>query len=479
VAWWLLILGGCGDEPLARPWPAASTAETVVIDTGGSGDTADPDDTGGVVDTGGTVDTGSTADTGPVPLVGPVLYPDDRVQSPITGWVASELQRVAGTGTGQVDVFMKVGASSTVSSSTLACYAGDRVDLDRYHELLAHTWRFHLDGDAAGDTPYDRSTLAAKSGKTAAWVIDGSPSPLEDEIAAIDPSVAVIHYGTNDMGMGSTYESAMPGFYEAMAELLDGLIDDGIVPVVTGISHRGDREAADLWAETYNAVIRGMAQVRQVPFIDLHLAMDPLDDHGLASDGLHLNGYAEGDCVLTPEGLEHGYPMRNLIVLQALDRVAGALWEGDDPPDSAGALLGGEGSPARPFVIDDLPFADGRDTRDSAHRNLDAYSGCDSTADESGPELSYRFSLARETALRLVVLDQGSTDIDVHLLDETGSEAGCLARDDRAIAGTLAAGDYRVVLDSWVDSGGDVRAGEYLFVIQPCEPGDEDCATRL
>jgi lysophospholipase L1-like esterase len=353
------------------------------------------------------------------------------------------------------------------------------VDLDVYDGALGDTWAYWLGGDAAGDTPYDRDTLSAVSGKTAAWAVDGSPSPFEQEIAAIDPSVAVVHYGTNDMGMGSTYDSAMPGFYEAMVELLDGLIDDGIVPVLTGISHRGDRAAADLWAETYNAVIRGLAQVRQIPFIDLHLAMDPLEDHGLSSDGLHLNGYSGGDCVLTPEGLEHGYPMRNLIVLQALDRLVSVLGDGAVSLDPADDLLEGQGSPEHPFRIDGLPFADGRDTRVSPHRDLDLYSGCDSDSDESGAEFTYQLSLARETALRAIVLDRGDVDVDVHLLDDSGTEAGCLARSDRTIEGTLPAGDYTFVLDTWVDGGGDERAGDYLFVVQVCEAGDADCSGRL
>ena len=35
--------------------------------------------------------------------------------------------------------------------------------------------------------------------------------------------------------------------------------------------------------------------------------------------------------------------------------------------------------------------------------------------------------------------------------------------------------DYGVILDSWVDSSGEVRSGEYLFVVVPCTSGDSAC----
>jgi hypothetical protein len=458
------MLIGCGEDLRVRPWPDGLDETT-------------PDETdSGLVDTGSSTDTGDTEDP---PQTGPALYPDDVIQSPVTAWVASALRDVATQGGGQRDVFMKIGASSTVSSSTLYCFAGDNVDLDLAYDELEATWLHFLDGDAAGSTPFDRDTEAAISGKTASWAISGDPSPIETEITAIDPSLAVVHYGTNDMGMGTTYESALTPFYEAMAALLDGLMDQGIVPILTGISHRGDRASADLWVESYNAVIRGMAQVRQVPFIDLHLAMDPLADHGLGSDGLHLNGYSEGSCILTPEGLEHGYNMRNLIVLRALDRVQKVLSSSVAALDPAGIGLLGQGSPESPFQILDLPFADGRDTWMSPHRDLADYSGCDSDSDESGPEFTYRFSLDRETAIRAMVLDEGETDIDLHLLDDSVSEAGCLVRAHRTIEGTLPAGDYAFVLDTWVDGDGNELAGEYLFVVQECESDDSDCSNWL
>ena len=419
-------------------------------------------------------------DTGAPPApYHPALYPADQVQSPITDYVADHLLGVTGAhAPWQDDVFMKVGASSTASSNTLHCFADD-YDLADHEAELGETLAFFQGGDAAGSTPFDRDTLAAVSGRTAAWAIDGAPSPIEAEIDAISPRLAVVHYGTNDMGMGSTYDSAMPGFYEAMMALLGGLLEQGILPIVTGISPRADSASADEWVAAYNALIRGMAQAWQVPFIDLQVATAHLDGYGLSSDGLHLEAYDGGACVLTDEGLEHGYNVRNLIVLRALDRVARVALRGEAAPDPAGPAQGGSGAPDDPFVIAGLPFAHTADTAASPHDAIDVYSGCSDT-DESGPELRYRLELDRETAIRAVVVDQGSVDADLHLLDASADpDTGCLARADRLIEGTLAAGTYYLSLDTWVDGDGEVRAGEYTVVVVTCDAGDGDCADAL
>ena len=429
-----------------------------------------PDDTG-VVDSAAdsAVDTVDTAPPGPP--YAPVLYGDDAVQSPITAWVADTLAAIASAG--QPDVFMKVGASSTASSSTLHCFASDATTDLGAHTDLADTLAFFRAGDAAGSTPFDRDTEAAVSGMSAGWAISGDPSPIDEEIAAIDPRLAVVHYGTNDMGLGSTHDSAMPGFYRNMTELLDGLIDDGILPILTGISPRGDSASADEWAETYNALIRGLAQARQIPFIDLHLATWDLDGHGLSGDGLHLESYGGGACVLTDEGLEHGYNVRNLIVLDALDRVQRVL-DGDDPPDDDLLVLQGGGTFDDPFAIAELPFSDFRDSRDALQAELDVYTGCDYDADESGPEWIYAITLADRTAIRAVVLDGEGVDIDLHLLDGT-AESDCLLRSDRTIETTLDPGSYLFALDTYV-SGGVEQGGDFLFFVLTCDAGDADCA---
>jgi len=457
-----VVINGCQD-----PHPNYD----LLIDTGSviTGDDSGHDQDEYIAD--------DTSTTTTLPIYGPTLYPNDRIQSPITAYVADRLLNLSHIDGPHDNVFMKVGASSTVSSSTLHCFAGSNVELDIHESELIDTLDYFLTGDAQGSTPFDRSTLAAISGKTAAWVIDGNPSPLDQETAAISPRIAIIHYGTNDMGMGSTPDSAMPNFHDSMMFMIDHLLSQGIVPVLTGISHRGDSTSANRWVNTYNTVIRGMAQRAQVPFIDLHLAMDPLQGHGLAGDGIHLNGYAGGPCVLTQEGLQHGYPTRNLIVLEALDRLHQVLNQGVAYLDPTEDLLHGDGAPQTPFEIPSLPFTDSQDTDLSPHDNIDVYTGCAPDTDESGPEYLYTLQIDKPTRIRAMVLDEGDVDIDIHLLDSTGSSQGCLARAHRTIEMSLEPGQYTFSLDTWVDATDEEMAGEYLFVVLECNDDDSACDT--
>jgi hypothetical protein len=422
-----------------------------------------------------TQDTSIDTDDTDVAYHGPAFYPDGRGHSPLTPYVVEQLRDLAALNSElQPDVFMKIGASSTASTRTLACFATAPLELGN-HQHLKQTLNLFLGGDAAGSTPFDRDTEAAVSGKTAGWAISGNPSPVEAEIAAISPSLSFIHYGTNDMQMGYSYGSAMPAYYENMAELMEILIDHGIVPIVASISHRGDSQAANYWVGAYNAVNRGLAQYHQVPFLDMHLALDPLPGHGLSGDGIHVNGYSGGACVLTAEALEYGYNMRNLISVEALDRLKQVLLDGVDDLDEPGKPLEGDGSPTDPFTIAALPFTDIRDTSTSTHRNLDLYSGCSSDSNESGPEFLYRYEVEEAQAIRALVMDLGDADIDIHLLDATGSESGCIERGHRFIETTLQPGTYIFALDSWVDGGGDERSGEFIFALIACDEGDSDC----
>ena len=405
---------------------------------------------------------------------GPARYAAGEIHSPITEYVVDNIWEITNNGLDrQDDVFMKIGASSTVSSNTLHCFSGDNVDLDVYTDLEPALLYF-LGGDADGDDPFDRWTVAAESGKTASWAISGDPSPVDEEIDAINPRYGLIHYGTNDMGMGSTYLSALVVYYDNMMQLARELTDQGIVPVFTGISPRGDSENANKWVPTYNAVIRGIAQAWQTPFVDLHEATWDLDDHGLGSDGLHLNGYSGGSCVLSEAGLEHGYNVRNLIVLEAFDRLRDVVVEGVDALDDEPTALSGDGSPEDPWQITDLPFSDLQTTTTSPHRNLFTYTGCESDSDESGPEWMYTFTLDEAADIRAVVLDEDDVDIDLQLLDESGTEEGCIARGHHSVEAHLDAGTYRLALDTWFD-GDEERAGTYLLTLLTCA-ADDDCS---
>ena len=467
---------GCA-EPAGRP-PGIDGGWDSTSDADSTADSGDADDSGPGVDVGSLDDLpdGDSGDgdgdgdgDGEPPYAAP-LYPGDWVHSPISPFIRDNLASIRALApAAPAPLFIKVGASSTVNPNTLFCFADPaKVELDALADALAPSLEFYRAGVAGETTPFDRVTLAAEVGRTASWAITGDPSP----VAA---SLALVHYGANDMQMGLTYASALPGYHANMSDLLDLLIDQGVVPVVFGLSRRLDQDGADDWVPTYNAVARGLAQDRGVPFVDLRLALEGLPGYGLSGDGLHLEADPEGACLLTPAGLGHGYNVRNLVALEALARLRAALVDEQPASEPPPPLLLGHGSVDDPLRIPALPFADTRTTVDAPGLELDVYTGCMAAADESGPEWVYRIELTEPTALRAVVLDRAGVDVDIHLLDEHADEAGCLARDDTRIERALDPGTYHFALDTYVDGQGDELAGEYTFVVLACEPGDPDC----
>jgi hypothetical protein len=149
--------------------------------------------------------------------------------------------------------------------------------------------------------------------------------------------------------------------------------------------------------------------------------------------------------------------------------------DGEAAPDAAPPGHSGQGSIASPIVIDALPFTHSANTADSTQSAIADYPGCSASQDESGPEVVYSLTLSQPTAIRAMVFDRAGVDVDVHLTGAPASGESCIARHDRMIERTLTPGDYNFVVDSFAD-GGVAQAGEYLFVVVECAPGDPDCA---
>ena len=430
------------------------------------------------------VDAAVAADA-PDPIVAELAarYPATALRSPITPFVAARLRELAAIDPELDDrVFMKVGASGTVSTNLVYCFAGAsqpqyHLDLDGRDALLPAIEYFRT-GSAMGSTPFDRPTLAAKVGVSAVWAITGDPSPVAREIDALHPRFALVNYGTNDMELGTTHRSAMWPFYDNMSRLLDYLVARGIVPVITSLNPRGDTAAAARWSPTYDAVTRAIAEDLQLPYINLHRAVVDLPAKGLVSDGIHGTSYSVAGrsepCVFTAAGLGFNYNVRNLLTLETLDALHATVTESAAAPDPNPPGWSGSGSASDPFVIDRLPFTHSASTSDAAGSELDSYPGCGASQNESGPERIYRLELTQPTALRIAVFDRAGVDVDVHLLGDTVSGSSCVERDDRIIERTLPAGIHHVVVDTFANAGGPL-AGHYALVVVACEPGDPDC----
>ncbi len=431
-------------------------------------------------DAAGSLDGGDGGDGGDAGVAGLTRYPADVETSPVTEAVAARMRAIAAAGPGQRDdVFMKIGASGTVSTHFLFCLAGTNhqpsytIDLGG-RDALAATLAHFRGGLVGGDTPFDRATLAAEVGRNAGWAITGAPSPVEAELAATTPRFAFVNYGTNDMGAAASYGAALVPFWERMGTLLDQLEAAGVVPIITGLNPRADAADAARWVPTWDSVTRALAEARQVPYLSLQVASSPLADLGLAADGIHGNVFVDAGraepCMFTAEGLAFNYDVRNLRSLELLDAARRTVLAGETAPAVPPLPpVAGSGTTADPFVVDTLPFTHTASTGGGeAARN--AYPGCDQGQDESGPERVYALHLDQPTALRVVALDREGVDVDVHVL--TGD--ACLERNDRLVDRTLVAGDHIVVVDSFVSSAG-AQAGVYTLVLQPCAAADPGC----
>jgi hypothetical protein len=468
----LLLFAACvPDRPPRVVTDAALPDAGASADAGQSPDAAPPMsfDAGVVTPDAGLID-GGLSDTGVVdrpdalapedaaPSAGPARYSELEIHSPITDSVAERLRAIAGAQARTEDVFAKVGDSNTVSSGFLNCFVGPLVELDT-HLALLDTLDFFRGGDASGTPPFNRTSLAATIGWSAWSPISGSPSPLTREIDAIEPRIAVIMFGTNDVETRNIYR-----FGESMMDIADQLVRGGTIPIITSAPPRDDDAVSDAWIPRFNAVARGIAEARQTPFVDLERALRAVPGHGLGPDGIHLESYPTGAraCSFTAAGLTHGHNVRNLLTLEALERARFAL-EGRASPDASAPALVGRGVAAEPYLIDRLPFTDTRDTRAQGERLISAYDAC-APQDESGPEIVYRFEVTARTAISAFVIARGQSDIDLHLLNGRAEPSACVQRNDRTISATLDPGTWYFVLDTYVANGTELP-GEFLFAV--------------
>jgi hypothetical protein len=123
-----------------------------------------------------------------------------------------------------------------------------------------------------------------------------------------------------------------------------------------------------------------------------------------------------------------------------------------------------DGTHACPYEIDSFPYSHGGDTSLSTESVFDLYN-C-STADESGPEVVYFFTVDRSGTLDVAVdtaLPRTQVDPDIHLLDADDADA-CLNRDHLALSQSLGPGRYFIVVDTYVDAGTPL-AGPYTLTV--------------
>lgn len=436
--------------------PAETTApETTIADETSGTTGADVPTSGSEGSSGG--DESTTGVEGPHPE----LYPYDRVHSPITAFVAERMRAVAPT-VDTVDArFAKIGGTTTANPNFQQCLGDDMAIMEMPPDLLATRDFFNVDL-GAGITPYTRDSMAAVAAASSAMLV----APVEAELTAIHPRFAHVLVGTHDLA--SDQPAAMFTFAENLMVIVDSLIAGGAVPILSTLPQRTDMPAKTAYIPRYNAIIRGVAQGRQIPLVDLELALRTVPMSGLGPDGIDLSAFVSAmvdrPCFFNEVGLQNGYNVRNLESLVALDRAKRVVINGEEELDAPQPGLQGSGTVDDPFEIPGLPFVDMRTTT-GAPSVIDSYSGvCDAMQDESGPEVNYHLDVDSLVNLRVLVFDPQGVDVDIHVLDNP-DPSSCLKRNDKEITGPLPEGDYTIVVDTFAGDFPGGLPGEYILVV--------------
>lgn len=361
---------------------------------------------------------------GGMPL-GKIRYPEGRLQSPMTSDVADALAAIAAHGAQHADTFAKVGDSITASTSFFCCLDGSAADLGQRPDLAGTVSAFQ--------GWFSRASLAAQGGWQTSDELAGSPPPIDQEVAAIAPRFAVVMLGTNDNRYGRTVDA----FGSDLWTIVDRLRDEGVIPILSTIPPTTSDPYAAARVPLFNRVIRALAQGRSLPLVDLEMALAPLANQGLSSDGIHPSANPSGDCALDAQGLAYGYPTRNLVTLDALDRARRGL--AGSALDASAPRFTGTGTAADPYR-GGFPLVDLGNTR---------------TADHA---VTYRVDLGASTAIEAYVVDHGAVDVDVAIADASHAP---LATGDASATATVGPGAVYIT----VTSHAITSDGEFLLVV--------------
>ncbi len=250
----------------------------------------------------------------PSPLIPtPTLAPDDWKSFPVIPIVSERVKEIYRQGIllgNNPQAFSKVGDCG----STPAWFLGDFDRGPKYYRLGEHTELEGVIQEFQGS--FDRTSLAAKSGFNASSIFtplwadpqscQANETPLACEYRTNRPVIALVMLGSNDVWHLDTFEPRM-------RELIEYSIENGVIPV---LSTKADNLEKD---ESINQTITQLAVEYQVPLINYWQAVQGLPDQGLQEDAVHItwapNRFDD------PQAMKAGWPVRNLVSLQALDAV--------------------------------------------------------------------------------------------------------------------------------------------------------------
>jgi uncharacterized protein YgiM (DUF1202 family) len=228
----------------------------------------------------------------------------------------------------RANVFSKIGDSIfgadwylgpfTYSSETLGGYEYLRPVIDYFSAATArdgNSFTNHSLSAHPGFSTFD----VLDPGKADPTVCKPSEIPLNCEYRMVRPAFALIMIGTNDAG-----GIAAPDYQRNLRRIVQTTVDDGIVPVLFTLPPRIDAPDHLSLVQQYNPIIASTAGEFNIPFVDYWAAVQPLPDRGVSGDGVHpsMASWQWGTATdLRQDNLRYGFPILNLLSLEALDAV--------------------------------------------------------------------------------------------------------------------------------------------------------------
>lgn len=209
----------------------------------------------------------------------------------------------------------KVGDCSTEHWFFLKPFAWGQYNLGSHaylQEVIAH-FSSSLDAEGlASHNGYNVNTVQAPDWANPAYCQTGE-SPLLCEYRVNRPAAAIIMFGTSDLIVMTPFEF---DFY--YRHIIEQTIDRGIIPILSTFP---GNQAFPNKTLIYNQIVVRIAYDYDLPLINLWRALEELPNEGLEPDGFHLGVPLDEPGNLAGPNLQTGYPTRNLVTLETLDRV--------------------------------------------------------------------------------------------------------------------------------------------------------------
>ncbi|MFN8531646.1 MAG: SGNH/GDSL hydrolase family protein [Anaerolineae bacterium] len=219
-------------------------------------------------------------------------------------------------------VFSRVGDSISVSYNFLTYFGYDQYSLGRYDYLQTVIDYFGRTNARDGNS-FLNPSLAARVGWTAFGVLEPDnadaalcatgETPLVCEYRLVRPSIALIMFGTNDVGYVD------PAAYRYnLSRIVDISEQMGVIPVLSSFPPRPGYETR---VSEFNRIVQETAADHYIPFLDYYAALTELPNFGLSEDGIHPSAPPEEEATATnfrPPYLQYGYNVRNLTALEML-----------------------------------------------------------------------------------------------------------------------------------------------------------------